>query len=82
MSQLERITYIDRRVRESGGARGKEAVMRFYGRAYVEFSVPVSQWNEILGRFLRFGSNGEAVAPPEFRELWKEEIRRMAAGIE
>jgi Predicted transcriptional regulator len=49
--------------------------------AYVELSVPVSQWDEILGRLLRFGSKGEAIGPEEFRELWKEEIRKMAAMI-
>lgn len=48
---------------------------------YVELSVPVSQWDEILGRLLRFGSLGEAVAPIEFRELWKDEIRKMAAFL-
>jgi hypothetical protein len=49
--------------------------------AFVELAVPVSQWDEILGRLLRFGADGEAIAPLEFRELWKEEIRRMAKGI-
>lgn len=48
---------------------------------YLEFSVPVSVWDEILGRILRFGSDAEAVAPPEFRELWKDEIRRMASAV-
>jgi predicted DNA-binding transcriptional regulator YafY len=48
---------------------------------YVELSVPVSRWEEILGRVLRFGADAEAVAPPEFRELWKAEIRKMAEGI-
>lgn len=48
---------------------------------FVELAVPVSQWDEILGRLLRFGADGEAVGPEEFRGLWKEEIRRMARGI-
>lgn len=50
---------------------------------YIRLDVPVSRWEEILGRTLRFGSMAEAAAPEEFRSLWIEEIRRMseAAGI-
>jgi predicted DNA-binding transcriptional regulator YafY len=50
---------------------------------YVQLDIPVSRWEEILGRTLRFGSMAEAAAPEEFRSLWVEEIRRMseAAGI-
>ena len=46
---------------------------------YIELSVPVSRWEEILGRVLRFGADAEPVSPAVFRELWKEEIARMAA---
>lgn len=52
------------------------------GGDYLELSVPVSSWSEILGRLLRFGADAEAVAPEEFRGLWTEEIRRMAAILE
>jgi predicted DNA-binding transcriptional regulator YafY len=49
--------------------------------SFVEISVPVSRWDEILGRTLRFGCEAEPVSPPEFRELWMAEIRRMAEVI-
>jgi predicted DNA-binding transcriptional regulator YafY len=49
---------------------------------YLDISIPVSLWEEILGRVLRFGADAEAFSPPEFRELWKAEIRRMAKAIE
>jgi predicted DNA-binding transcriptional regulator YafY len=48
---------------------------------FVELCIPVSSWQEILGRTLRFGADAEALAPQEFRQLWKDEIRRMAASI-
>jgi len=48
---------------------------------FVEISVPVSSWDEILGRTLRFGADAEALAPEEFRALWRAEIRKMAALI-
>ena len=48
---------------------------------FVELSVPVSRWEEILGRVLRFGADAEALAPQEFRELWMAEIGRMADSI-
>jgi predicted DNA-binding transcriptional regulator YafY len=50
--------------------------------SFVELAIPVSRWEEILGRVLRFGADAEASSPPEFRELWKAEIRRMAEAIE
>ncbi|HOV64219.1 MAG TPA: WYL domain-containing protein [Spirochaetia bacterium] len=50
---------------------------------YIQIEVPVSRWEEILGRTLRFGSMAEVVEPPEFRSLWIDEIKRMAetAGL-
>jgi predicted DNA-binding transcriptional regulator YafY len=48
---------------------------------FVELSVPVSRWDEIIGRVLRFGADAEAVSPQEFHELWMAEIRRMSASI-
>ncbi len=47
--------------------------------AFIELSVPVSRWDEILGRILRFGADAEPVEPKPLRELWKAEIARMAA---
>ncbi|MDP3179336.1 MAG: WYL domain-containing protein, partial [Spirochaetaceae bacterium] len=49
---------------------------------FIEFAVPISRWEEILGRVLRFGADAEAIGPREFRELWKAEISRMAKAIE
>jgi predicted DNA-binding transcriptional regulator YafY len=46
--------------------------------AYVELSIPVSRWDEILGRILRFGADAEPVGPAQLRKLWKDEITRMA----
>jgi len=49
--------------------------------AYIELALPVSRWEEILGRVLRFGADAEVVGPEEFRKLWKAEIRKMAERI-
>lgn len=48
---------------------------------YVELALPVSRYDELLGRILRFGADAEPVEPPELRELWKAEIRRMAQAV-
>jgi predicted DNA-binding transcriptional regulator YafY len=48
------------------------------GSLVVELSLPVHDWTEILGRALRCGAHCEVLAPPEFRERWSAEIRRMA----
>ncbi len=47
------------------------------GEPYTDLILPVADWTELLGRVLSFGSAAEALAPPELRERWKEEIRRM-----
>jgi len=44
--------------------------------------LPVSDSREILGRVLAFGSAAEALEPAEFRDLWRQEVRKMAAGAE
>jgi predicted DNA-binding transcriptional regulator YafY len=48
------------------------------GSLVVDLSLPVHDWTEILGRALRCGANCEVLAPPEFRERWVSEIRRMS----
>ena len=48
------------------------------GAPWFELELPVNQWDEILGRLLRFGAEGEAVSPPEFRERWLKAIDAMA----
>jgi predicted DNA-binding transcriptional regulator YafY len=45
---------------------------------FVELALPVSQWDELLGRILRFGADAEPAGPPRLRALWKAEIERMA----
>jgi len=53
------------------------------GEPHTDITLPVADWTELLGRVLSFGSAAEAIAPPEFRKAWKEEIRKMGkrAGI-
>lgn len=53
------------------------------GVPYTDITVPVSHWQELLGRVLSFGSAAEALAPEEFRELWKAEVEKMTrrAGV-
>lgn len=45
---------------------------------FIELSLPVHDYPELLGRALRCGASCEVVAPLEFRDLWKDEIRRMS----
>ena len=52
------------------------------GVACTDITLPVSDWRELLGRVLSFGSSAEAVSPAEFRRLWQEEIRKMADRAE
>lgn len=47
------------------------------GRPWLDLELPVSSWDEVLGRLLRYGAEGEAVAPPEFRERWLAAIDAM-----
>jgi len=58
-------------------AEGSEAD----GRQYLELTIPVYRFEELLGRVLRFGSNARPVAPTEFIDIWQDEIRRMYANI-
>jgi predicted DNA-binding transcriptional regulator YafY len=48
------------------------------GRTCLDLEVPVSRWEEILGRVLRFGAEGEVLGPAIFREKWLAEIEAMA----
>jgi predicted DNA-binding transcriptional regulator YafY len=49
---------------------------------WVELTLPVSHYPEILGKVLRYGAAGEVVGPPEFRGLWVEEIRKMGRLVD
>ena len=53
------------------------------GEPHTDITLPVADWTELLGRVLSFGSAAEAIAPPEFKKAWREEIRKMGerAGI-
>ncbi len=44
---------------------------------YIQFTIPVKHYDEILGKVLQFGSDGEIVSPPDFKELWIEKIKKM-----
>jgi len=52
------------------------------GTPFTDVDLPAADWRELLGRVLSFGSQAEVLAPPEFRALWKDEIRKMAASAE
>lgn len=45
--------------------------------SWIQLTLPAFRFEELLGRTLRFGSMAEPMAPPAFRDSWKEEIRRM-----
>ena len=49
--------------------------------AWFELELPVSHWDELLGRLLRFGAEAEAVSPPEFRERWFAAVDAMALAV-
>lgn len=44
---------------------------------YVEWSVPVSDYTELIGKLLRYGDAAEAVSPPDFRKAWLDSIQSM-----
>ncbi len=46
-----------------------------------ERTVPVADPRELLGRVLSFGAEAQAVAPDSFRQLWRDEIERMAVQV-
>jgi predicted DNA-binding transcriptional regulator YafY len=48
----------------------------------IELSLPAHDWTELLGRALRCGSQCEVIGPAEFRERWREEIRKMGEKAE
>jgi predicted DNA-binding transcriptional regulator YafY len=45
---------------------------------FIELTLPVSSFAEILGKVLRYGADAEAVSPAEFREAWLDAIREMS----
>ncbi len=49
------------------------------GSPALDLTLPVHDWTELLGRALRCGANCEVVGPPEFREKWAAEIKKMSA---
>lgn len=49
---------------------------------WVELTLPVSHYPEILGKVLRYGAAGEVVGPPDFRRLWTSEIRKMGRLVD
>lgn len=47
------------------------------GRAYLELTLPIYRYEELLGRVLRFGSNALPISPLDFLDAWKEEIKKL-----
>jgi predicted DNA-binding transcriptional regulator YafY len=48
------------------------------GTPFTDITVPVSNPTELLGRILSYGSFAEPIAPESLRQMWREEIGRMA----
>lgn len=44
---------------------------------YIQFTIPVKHYDEILGKVLLFGPDAEVVAPEDFRKMWQDKIRKM-----
>lgn len=44
---------------------------------FIEFDIPVASYNEIVGKVLQYGENAEVVGPDDFKEIWKESIKKM-----
>lgn len=51
------------------------------GREYMDLTIPIYRFEELLGRVLRFGSNAMPMAPSELQDAWKDEIMRMHSII-
>jgi len=44
---------------------------------WIQLTLPASNFKELLGRTLRFGSMAVPISPKAFRDAWKKEIERM-----
>lgn len=44
----------------------------------IDLTLPARDWTELLGRALRCGRYCEVLSPPEFRQLWQDEIAALA----
>lgn len=51
------------------------------GVKYIELTIPVASYKEILGKVLRYGADAEVIAPIDFKEMWKDSIRKMYERI-
>ena len=47
------------------------------GKRSIEFTFPVSGFEEVLGKVLQYGENAEVISPIEFRKLWLNTIKKM-----
>ena len=61
--------------------QSSEAGTESDGRRYLQLTIPVYCFDELLGRVLRFGSSAVPIEPSEFLSAWIVEIRRMNANI-
>lgn len=50
-------------------------------KSYVELTLPVSNFTEIISKILAFGHLAKPVSPPELCAQWKAEIEKMASFI-
>jgi len=41
---------------------------------YIELEMFVDNYEEIIGKILRYGEFAEAVSPHNFREMWRDKI--------
>ncbi len=44
---------------------------------YIQFVIPVKHYDEILGKVLQFGPDGEVISPADFRDMWISKIKMM-----
>ena len=47
-----------------------------------ELTFPVANFTEVLAKTLSFGALAEPLRPKKFVDMWKEEIKKMAAKVE
>ena len=44
---------------------------------FLEFTIPVADYRELIGKILRYGASAEAVEPSDFRKEWLSKIKAM-----
>ncbi len=44
---------------------------------YIQFTFPVTAYDEVLTKVLKFGPDAEVISPKDFREYWLDNIKKM-----